>query len=65
MISIDLFVREPFDFESAYQSRLQTHLTPEVAANFVSFDDLVALKREANRPKDLQDIYYLQNINRP
>ncbi|BCM91188.1 hypothetical protein IAD21_03052 [Abditibacteriota bacterium] len=65
MTSIDLFVREPFDFERAYADRLQTHLTPELTADFVSFDDLVALKRAANRPKDLQDIYYLQNINKP
>lgn len=59
---IDLFVTEPLDFERAYSERLTTKLAPELEADFVSLSDLLFLKREASRPKDLQDIYYLQNI---
>ena len=59
---IDLFVTEPLDFERAYSERLTTQLSPELQADFVSLADLLFLKREASRPKDLQDIYYLQNI---
>ncbi len=64
MTGIDLFVSDPFDFERAFADRFQTELAPDLKADFVSYNDLLALKREANRPKDLQDIYYLQNIKR-
>ncbi|PQV63825.1 hypothetical protein B1R32_10829 [Abditibacterium utsteinense] len=59
---IDLFITEPLDFERAYSERLITKIAPELEADFVSLADLLFLKRAASRPKDLQDIYYLQNI---
>ena len=61
---IDIFVREPFDFERAYAERLVAPVVPELPANFVSLADLLALKQKAARPKDLQDVYYLQEIQR-
>lgn len=63
--SVDIFVREPFDFERAYAERHQWPVTPDLMAEFVSFDDLVKLKTDAGRPKDLQDIYYLRQIKSP
>ena len=38
-------------------------VAPELMADFVSFEDLMKLKADAGRPKDLQDIYYLRQIN--
>lgn len=62
MTGIDLFVTELLDFERAFSDRLIAQLGPDLDANFVSFDDLMVLKHAASRPKDLQDIYYLQNL---
>ena len=62
---VDVFVREPFDFERAYAERHEWPVAPELMADFVSFEDLMKLKQEAGRPKDLQDIYYLRQIVLP
>lgn len=59
---IDIFVREPFDFEEAYERQFRKEIGPGVTARFVSLGDLLDLKHEAGRPKDIQDIYYLQAI---
>lgn len=60
--SVDIFVREPFEFERAYAEKFRGEIVPDLAADFVSFDDLLQLKTDAGRPKDLQDIYYLRNV---
>ena len=62
LTAVDIFVRAPFDFERAYAERHQTLIASNLMANFVSMEDLVKLKTEAGRPKDLQDIYYLQSL---
>ncbi len=59
---VDVFVRQPFDFERAYADKFRGEIVPDVNADFVSFDDLMKLKTKAGRPKDLQDIYYLRNL---
>jgi hypothetical protein len=60
---IDLFVEEPFPFEEAYRRGVHVRLggTEVVVA---SIDDLVALKRRAGRPRDLEDIDALDAIAR-
>ena len=58
---IDLFVTEPLDFEAAFARRLRDRLN-EIEADFVGIDDLILLKREASRSKDLLDIKYLEAI---
>ncbi len=63
--SVDIFVREPFEFERAYAERHQWPVAPDLMGEFVSFDDLMKLKNAAGRPKDLQDVYYLQQIKLP
>lgn len=63
--SVDIFVREPLEFERAYAERHQWPVAPDLMGEFVSFDDLVKLKTDAGRPKDLQDIYYLRQIKFP
>jgi hypothetical protein len=44
-LPVDLFLREPFDFERAYGAALREEITPGVTACFASYGDLIALKR--------------------
>lgn len=60
--TIDLFVTEPFDFESEWDAALQGELAPGLSARFVSIPTLIEMKRFAGRPKDLDDIQHLQWI---
>jgi len=58
---IDLFVEEPFPFEETFSraSRVDLGLNTVVIA---SIADLIRLKREADRPKDREDIERLNMI---
>ena len=58
---VDIFVREPFDFQAAYQRRIEAPLETGTAT-VVSLEDLLALKREA-RPQDLADIEALTALH--
>ncbi len=60
---VDVFVQEPFPFEEAYRRGLSVDLdgAPVMIA---SIDDLIVLKRAANRAKDLEDIAALEAIAR-
>lgn len=62
---IDIFVRQPFDFERAYAEKFCGEIVPQLVADFVSFDDLLKLKAAAGRSKDLLDIFYLRQIKMP
>jgi hypothetical protein len=60
---VDLFVEPPFpDFSAAYRSALRLELGPDVVATFVSFDDLIAMKQNAGRAQDLEDVDRLRTI---
>jgi hypothetical protein len=58
LTEIDLFVREPFPFDEAFARCSRVDLGGLVVS-VASIDDLVALKRTAGRPKDLEDIQAL------
>jgi hypothetical protein len=60
-LEVDLFVREPFDFEQAWARRVTVSLDT-TTATVVGLQDLLALKREARRPQDLSDIEALEVI---
>jgi Nucleotidyl transferase AbiEii toxin, Type IV TA system len=60
---IDLFVREPFPFGAAWARATMADLGG-VKVPVASIEDLVALKRVAGRPKDLEDIRVLEAIAR-
>jgi hypothetical protein len=60
---VDLFVREPFPFDAAW-ARATFASLGEVEVPVASIADLVALKRVAGRPKDLEDIRVLEAIAR-
>jgi predicted nucleotidyltransferase len=48
-------------FEQVWQNRL-SDLYGETPTSFASLDDLIQMKRAANRPKDQQDLKYLLAI---
>lgn len=54
-LEVDLFVREPFDFREVHSRALQVPLESTFAW-VVSLPDLIALKSQAGRPRDLEDI---------
>lgn len=58
---IDIFVREPFEFDDAYARALSVDL-PFARVSVASLDDLIALKKAAGRPKDLEDIAALEKL---
>ena len=61
---IDLFVETPFDFERAYADGDRFEVASGVAATFVGLADLIAMKRKAGRPQDLQDVAELESNSR-
>ncbi|MCY3954932.1 MAG: hypothetical protein OXF47_02925 [Nitrospira sp.] len=60
--NVDVFVKEPFDFDSEYERALIGELSPDLFVRFVSIPALIAMKRIANRPRDLDDIEHLNII---
>ena len=61
-VTVDIFVTEPFDFDREYDNALIGELSPGLFVRFVSIATLVAMKRLANRPRDLDDIEHLTMI---
>jgi hypothetical protein len=57
---IDVFVREPFDFESEYSQALVKPLYGTLEVRFVSITTLIEMKQSAGRPEDMIDIEYLR-----
>ncbi len=60
-LEVDLFVQEPFEFADAFSRGLLVNLDTTTAM-VVSLQDLMTLKREANRPLDQADIEALEAI---
>ncbi len=59
---VDLLSRvSGIEFESAWQRRIVTVLG-EVELPYLGLEDLVEAKRAAGRPKDLQDLIYLEKL---
>jgi hypothetical protein len=61
---LDLFVESPFDFADAYRRAFRADIGAGVSAWFVGYDDLIALKRAAGRPRDFGDIDELEEVRR-
>jgi hypothetical protein len=58
--AVDLFIREPFDFAQEYASAPRIELIPGIETPVVRYETLLAMKRNANRPKDIEDIRNLE-----
>lgn len=61
---IDLFVENPFDFAEVYARAVRFEVVPGVEAPFIPLDDLIAMKRRAGRPIDLDDARVLEGLKR-
>ncbi len=59
---IDIFVFNPLDFTAAFARSELKHSASGIAMRVVALPDLLHLKAEAGRPKDLLDIQYLQRL---
>ena len=60
--TIDIFVTEPFDFDQEFKNSLTAQITPDISFNIVSIPTLIAMKKNANRARDIDDILHLQLI---
>jgi predicted nucleotidyltransferase len=61
--AVDLFVKEPFDFEEVYGRALVVPLQ-ETRATVISLPDLIAMKQAVGRDQDLLDIKALKDLVR-
>ncbi len=59
---VDVFVYEPFDFDSEYDQALLEPLAPGIDARIIRLETLLEMKRAANRLKDLADLEALEKI---
>jgi hypothetical protein len=58
---VDIFVREPFDFDLAVSRAFHADLG-DVTVSVASLADLILMKRAAGRPRDLEDVEALEAI---
>ena len=59
---LDVFVSEPFDFDVVYDKALKEELDDSTPFRVVDLETLIAMKNEAGRDKDLDDIKHLRMI---
>ena len=57
---IDLFITEPFDFDTEYTAALIGEVLPGLETRFVRLETLLLMKAAAGREKDLEDIRQLK-----
>ncbi len=60
---IDVFLKNPIDFDQAYQRR-EVRKNNQTPVHVAAFDDLIKLKELSGRDKDLRDVGYLKMIKK-
>ena len=60
---LNVFVYEPFDFDSEYDQALLEPLAPGIDARIIRLETLLEMKPAANRIKDLADLAALEKIS--
>jgi hypothetical protein len=60
---VDVFVSEPFDFESEHGGAMVEQIAPGVPLRFVRLETLLRLKQQAGRPQDLADVAELRRLH--
>lgn len=63
-LEVDLFVREPFDFDAVYDQTTETDLET-TTVRVVPRGILIEMKRQAGRPRDLEDVAALEALGEP
>jgi hypothetical protein len=58
---VDLFAEEPFDFDLAWERRVDVALKSTYAPT-LCLEDLLDLKRAAGRAQDLEDVAALESL---
>jgi hypothetical protein len=64
-VVIDIFPKEPFIFDTEYAAGEWKNIAPNIRVRVVSVPTLIALKTEANRHRDLDDIEKLRKLHPP
>ena len=59
--TVDVFIRNPIDFEGLWQRSISTNLG-DTDCRIASIEDLITMKTLAGRPQDLRDIEELRRI---
>ncbi|CAN5298812.1 hypothetical protein BH18GEM1_BH18GEM1_18800 [soil metagenome] len=59
---VDIFVAEPFDFETEYAHSYSAELSPGLTVPFVRLEALIRMKEQVGRPRDLDDVQHLRWI---
>ena len=59
---VDLFVQNPIEFESVHIRAVRKELAPGLEVPFIGLEDLLILKRDAGRLKDLLDVEQLTRM---
>ncbi len=60
-LEIDVLVSEPFDFDTVYSRALRVPLQ-KTQATVIALEDLITLKRQVGRPRDLEDVTALESL---
>ena len=60
-LEVDLFASEPFDFDAVHKRGIRLSLDT-TETTIPSIDDLIALKRKVDRPRDREDIAALEAL---
>jgi hypothetical protein len=63
MSEVDLFLEAPAPFEQLWRDRLVCDLGDGLSASFVGLPALVRMKRDADRPRDQEDLRQLAAIH--
>jgi hypothetical protein len=61
---IDVFVENPIGFRELWRNKVEIRLGADLQIHVVAIDDLIALKRFANRKQDIADIESLRKAKR-
>jgi len=60
-VNLDVLIDVPIDFDTLWNNRTEK-ISGETVINLVSIEDLIALKKYANRIQDLNDILLLSKM---
>lgn len=61
--TIDVFIKNPIEFEELYKRRISLNVSG-LRISLISLDDLITLKKLANRKQDISDIEALKKVKR-